>query len=117
MKKLNLLLYLTYMAMFVSQPVLAEIKEQYIFAAASVKNGLKNVLKNYSKKTRIVYASSGIVAKQIHRGAPANIFISANKKWIYWLIEKGHLLKSNIFPLMETSLIIAKKLYNLKRVV
>lgn len=35
------------------------------------------------------FASSGALAKQIEQGAPADIYISANPKWMTHLIEKG----------------------------
>ena len=108
MKNLKKFSYFILFAIVLSHPVLAEVHEQHIFAAASVKRGLQNVLKNYSKKARVSYASSGAVARQINRGAPANIFISAHESWINWLIEKGDIVKKNIFPLMETKLVIAK---------
>ena len=34
------------------------------------------------------YASSGSLAKQIEQGAPADIFVSANPKWMTYLVEK-----------------------------
>ena len=40
----------------------------------------------------ISYASSGVLAKQIEQGAPADIFISANVKWMDYL-DKAKLLK------------------------
>lgn len=35
------------------------------------------------------FASSGTLAKQIEQGAPADIYVSANPKWMTYLIEKG----------------------------
>ncbi len=35
------------------------------------------------------FASSGALAKQIEQGAPADIYVSANPKWMTHLIEKG----------------------------
>jgi molybdate transport system substrate-binding protein len=34
------------------------------------------------------FASSGSLAKQIEQGAPADIFVSANPKWMKYLLEK-----------------------------
>ncbi|MGB3212822.1 MAG: molybdate ABC transporter substrate-binding protein [Desulforhopalus sp.] len=34
------------------------------------------------------FASSGSLAKQIEQGAPADIFVSANPKWMKYLVEK-----------------------------
>lgn len=35
------------------------------------------------------FASSGALAKQIEQGAPVDIYVSANPKWMKYLIEKG----------------------------
>lgn len=37
------------------------------------------------------FASSGALAKQIEQGAPADIYVSANPKWMTHLIEKGRI--------------------------
>lgn len=34
------------------------------------------------------FASSGSLAKQIEQGAPTDIFLSANPKWMKYLVEK-----------------------------
>ncbi len=43
---------------------------------------------------KISYASSGVLAKQIEQGAPADVFISADIKWMDYL-DKVKLLKPN----------------------
>jgi len=35
------------------------------------------------------FASSGSLAKQIHQGAPADIYVSANPKWMKYLVEEN----------------------------
>lgn len=67
-----------------------------IFAAASMKTALDAIAAAFAAKTgaapAISYASSGVLAKQIEQGAPADIFISANVKWMDYL-DKAKLLK------------------------
>jgi molybdate transport system substrate-binding protein len=57
-----------------------------IFAAASLKNALDAAVAAYEKKTgdtvRVSYAASSALARQIEAGAPADIFISADLKWM-----------------------------------
>ncbi|MFC0308557.1 molybdate ABC transporter substrate-binding protein [Gallibacterium trehalosifermentans] len=65
-----------------------------VFAAASMTNALQQVATDYKQhapQDEIVFsfASSSTLAKQIAEGAPANIFISANTKWLDYLKEKG----------------------------
>jgi molybdate transport system substrate-binding protein len=66
-----------------------------VFAAASVKTALDAVAAAWKadtgKTVSIAYASSGLLAKQIEQGAPADIFISADLKWMDYL-EKAKLI-------------------------
>ncbi len=66
-----------------------------VFAASS----LVNVLEDMSRKFRnekggrvaMSYQSSGILARQIENGAPADMFVSADRAWIDRLNAGGHL--------------------------
>lgn len=73
-----------------------EAKGPVIFAAASMKSALDAIAVAWSaQKSRppaISYASSGILAKQIEQGAPADVFISADLEWMDYL-DKAKLLK------------------------
>ena len=57
-----------------------------MFAAASLKNALDDVNRQYQaetgRKATISYAASSTLAKQIENGAPADIFISADQRWM-----------------------------------
>ena len=63
-----------------------------VFAAASLTNALTDIGTQYKKEkaTKIVhsFASSSTLAKQIENGAPADIFISADTKWMNYLQDK-----------------------------
>ena len=82
-----------------------------VFAAASMTNALQDIAQQYkqnSPKDEIVFsfASSSTLAKQIEEGAPANIFISANTKWMNYLKEKGLLLKDSDRVLVGNDLVM-----------
>jgi molybdate transport system substrate-binding protein len=66
-----------------------------VFAAASTTNAVTDIGTLYFKsaESRFVpsFASSSTLAKQIEKGAPADIYISANVKWMNYLEEKGGL--------------------------
>jgi molybdate transport system substrate-binding protein len=68
-----------------------------VFAAASTKTALDAVAAawktNTGKTASIAYASSGNLAKQIEQGAPADIFISADLKWMDYL-QKTKLIRA-----------------------
>jgi molybdate transport system substrate-binding protein len=64
-----------------------------VFAAASLTDALQDVDKAYGAKTgnsvRESFGSSSTLARQVEAGAPAQIFISADTKWMDYLAQKG----------------------------
>lgn len=73
-------------------------EEVVVFAAASLKTALDEVATNWQKETghtvTLSYAGSGTLANQIIAGAPADIFISANTRWVD-VVEKAGLIANN----------------------
>lgn len=63
-----------------------------VFAAASLSNALGEVSALYEKEKSVKithsFAASSTLAKQIENGAPADIFISADTKWMNYLQDK-----------------------------
>lgn len=63
-----------------------------VFAAASTTDALTEIAGLYeaegNNKPALSFASSSTLAKQIEHGAPADVFLSANKKWMDYLEEK-----------------------------
>lgn len=63
-----------------------------VFAAASLKNALDRVNKDWLQESgveiTVSYAASPALAKQIAAGAPADLFISADMDWMNFLIKK-----------------------------
>jgi molybdate transport system substrate-binding protein len=68
-----------------------------VFAAASMKTALDAAAAAWKadtgKTVSIAYASSATLAKQIEQGAPADIFISADLKWMDYL-ERAKLIRA-----------------------
>lgn len=64
-----------------------------VFAAASLKNLMDAVGTAYTAKThaavRFSYAASSALARQIEQGAPADVFISADPKWMDYVASRG----------------------------
>jgi len=84
-----------------------------ISAAASLAPSLEQAAKLYKNIyaddiIKINYASSSVLARQIQYGAAADIYLSANKKWIDFLESKNRLLSKSIIPLISNQLVIAK---------
>ncbi len=63
-----------------------------VFAAASMKNALDDANAAFSKasgvKVTASYAASSALAKQMESGAPADVFISADLKWMDYVGDK-----------------------------
>jgi molybdate transport system substrate-binding protein len=63
-----------------------------VLAAASLKNAVDEVAKAYQAKTgdTVVasYAASSALARQIEQGAPADVFLSADVRWMDYLAER-----------------------------
>jgi len=68
-----------------------------IFAAASMKTALDAIAAAWKaqggKAPAISYGSSGVLAKQVEQAAPADIFISADLKWMDYL-DKAKFIKA-----------------------
>ena len=64
-----------------------------VFAAASLKNALDDVDAAFTKATGVKviasYAASSALAKQIEAGAPADVFISADLRWMDYVAGKN----------------------------
>jgi molybdate transport system substrate-binding protein len=93
-------------------PVLAQSKAQPVtaFAAASLKNALDDVNAAFSKaghpKVTASYASSAVLIKQIENGAPADVFISADLKWMDYGVEKKVIKADTRFNLLGNKLVL-----------
>ena len=63
-----------------------------VFAAASLKNALDEIMTAYTTQTgtkvTASYAASSALAKQIEQGAPAQLFISADLDWMDYLDQR-----------------------------
>jgi len=72
-------------AMFAAAP--ARAQNLTVFAAASLKEALDEVVRGYDPATKVVvsYGASSALAKQIENAAPADVFISADLDWMDYL--------------------------------
>ena len=54
-------------------------------------------------------ASSGSLAKQIEQGAPVDLFVSANKKWMAYLVAEKKIKQETVMNLAGNSLVFLGK--------
>ena len=81
-----------------------------VFAAASMKTALDAIAGAWTAKTGkaavISYGSSGTLAKQIEAGAPADLFISADQKWMDVLAKDGAIKPGTRENLLGNALVL-----------
>ncbi|MDC0736680.1 molybdate ABC transporter substrate-binding protein [Cognatishimia sp. SS12] len=77
-----------------------------VFAAASLKSALDEVIAAYGKPVTPVYANSASLARQISQGAPADVFISANQQWMDVLDAQSLLVPDTRRDLLGNRLVL-----------
>lgn len=82
-----------------------------VYAAASLTNAVGEAAKAYEAshatvRVKTSFAASGALAKQIEAGAPADVFIAADNKWMDYLEEKGKIDHDSRFNLAGNSLVL-----------
>lgn len=81
-----------------------------LFAAASATDAVNEVAEAYAEKTggsiRPVVAASSTLARQIAQGAPADLFLSANVKWMDYLADERVIQPDSEVPLLSNRLVL-----------
>jgi molybdate transport system substrate-binding protein len=81
-----------------------------VFAAASLTDVMNVLVKHYSQQAGVqvvpVYGGSGTLAKQLEQGAPGDMFISADEKWMQYLKDKQLLQNATIKPWLSNRLVL-----------
>lgn len=99
---------LTLLLFFPSFVVSAE--QVLIFAASSMASALSQLIEQYKKETgkdiQVSYGASSTLARQLSHGAPADIFISANEKWMNYVIENKSVNSLSVSPWLSNSLVL-----------
>jgi molybdate transport system substrate-binding protein len=91
-------------------PIVARAQELTVFAAASLTDAMNDVSAQWAaaghKPLRLSFGSSSTLARQIEQGAPANVFASADEKWMNYLIEKGLIVPGSRKDLLGNDLVL-----------
>ena len=77
-----------------------------VFAAASLKNALDAIADTYDGQVVLSYGGSAIMARQIALGAPADVVVLANVKWMDWLTDDGAVDPAQTIELLRNSLVV-----------
>jgi molybdate transport system substrate-binding protein len=96
--------------LLVTAEPLARCASLRVFAASSLSTALQEAAPVYSAKredtVRLAFGASGTLARQIREGAPADVFISADKTQIDRLLESGMLLRESRRTLLANTLVV-----------
>lgn len=81
-----------------------------VFAASSLTNAMNEVAAVYKEKTgtqsTLSFASSAALARQIAQGAPADIYLSANEKWMDYVEKQQAIEPQSRKSLLKNSLVL-----------
>ncbi len=84
--------------------------EILVFAAASLKTALDDVARQWHASTgarpTVSYAATSTLARQILRGAPADIVVSANRDWMDVLEREGAIRRETRRDLLGNRLVL-----------
>lgn len=91
-------------------PIVARSQELTVFAAASLTDAMNDVSAHWvtagHKPLRLSFGSSSTLARQIEQGAPANVFASADEKWMNYLTDKGLIVAGTRKDLLSNDLVL-----------
>lgn len=106
--KLRLLCVIVMVQIFL--PFASVAETIHLSVAASMTDAFKELISGYSTtsstaKTLPNFASSGSLAKQVEQGAPADLYVSANPKWMRYLLEKKMIEKGTDYIFAYNTLV------------
>jgi molybdate transport system substrate-binding protein len=91
-------------------PLHAWAQEVTVFAAASLTDAMKDVSAKWveagHQPLRMSFGSSSTLARQIEQGAPANVFASADEKWMDYLADKKMIADGTRKSLLGNDLVL-----------
>ncbi|HVC59870.1 MAG TPA: molybdate ABC transporter substrate-binding protein [Acetobacteraceae bacterium] len=91
-------------------PLAARAQALTVFAAASLTDAMKDISSQWVKAghppLRMSFGASSTLARQIEEGAPANLFASADEKWMDYLARKKLIVANTRQDLLGNDLVL-----------
>ena len=91
-------------------PLTARAQELTVFAAASLTDAMKDISTQWAlaghQPLRMSFGASSTLARQIEQGAPANLFASADQKWMDYLADKKLIVADTRKDLLGNDLVL-----------
>ncbi|MEH6546021.1 MAG: molybdate ABC transporter substrate-binding protein [Sneathiella sp.] len=104
------LLIIAAIVVFGIRPAISAEQNIVVFAAASTAEVVGAIVVEFERRTGFQvttsFAGSGTLAKQVREGAPANIFISANGKWLDYLVKEDLLVEGKYKEIASNQLVL-----------
>lgn len=84
-----------------------------IYAASSMTNAVNELITQYKQQHEVemtaVYGGTSSLARQIEHGAPADILIAANQKWVDFLINSDVISSDAVTNIATNQLVVISK--------
>jgi len=82
----------------------------HVYAATSLTNAVEKIAEAFREETGVTvvssFAGSSTLARQIERGAPADLFLSANIAWMDYLEARDLIEEGSRRPLLRNELVV-----------
>ncbi|MFW6303876.1 MAG: molybdate ABC transporter substrate-binding protein [Candidatus Sumerlaeota bacterium] len=90
---------------------LADVKAPVMFfVAASMSDAMTQAVDSFDGgEVKFNFAASSTLARQIEAGADADLYLSANIKWMDYLVEKGRIEKNAVRILASNRLVLVAR--------
>ena len=91
-------------------PLTASARDVTVFAASSLTDALANVGHAYERASgedvHFSFASSSTLARQIAEGAPADIYVSADQRWMDYVQKRDRIQTGSRIDLLANQLVL-----------
>lgn len=77
-----------------------------VFAAASLHDVMQDLAARYPGDVVVSVGGSGLMARQVVQGAPADAVLLANARWMEWLVDEGAVDPARVVRLLGNALVL-----------
>lgn len=89
-----------------------------VYAASSMTNAVTSLVEEFKQQYQLdimtVFGATSSLARQIEHGAPADIYIAANTKWVDHLVRRQVVKSDAVTNIASNQLVVASKQQGLK---
>ena len=93
-------------SVFLTTASAAVARDVTVFAAASLRGALDEIAATHPDDITVSYAGSGLIARQVAQGAPADVVVLAHPNWMDWLDERAQLISQSRTNVATNALVV-----------